>query len=328
MRQNTKTYDLPTIFRLFFFSLLGIGILSCDARRDNPSDPSSPFYVKPRTIIIHVLHQSPSAEPIANVVVREENLQFSGITDQNGTLSWEYPSADSLVLISEKKGFFSDTTVIYAPQKNTGITIHLDAMPQISALKFTSYFENKYDLASTSIYVQIHDEDGQEDIRHVLLSCPQFSFTDTLKAEIGEKYVGKARLDSISPHLRPAQLPELNFYLIVQDQENQQVKTGPLTIRRVITEDLQLQSPANGATLTDSVYFSWNPVQLDFHFTYNLSLLRQQDYQQIDYKNIAEDQDHFIVKNLDGGYYLWHLEIEDELGNICQSVVYLFNFSQ
>jgi len=317
----------PVVLLLLILAVL----TACDAPRENPLDPGSPYYAQARTTLaIH--HLSPlMTGGIAGANIIVPRLGLFAVSDAQGLAHLYHPQTDSLYIITQTDGYFSDTSRFGGLGKLNTLTIRLNAKPEINSIDFHSLYEN-FDgypaITSASFMANISDLDGQDDISVAFLRCETRPFSDTLELVQGEKslYSSAFRSDEIAADLQPGELPELNFRLIVKNSNGDSLTRGPFSVTRVIAQDIRLLQPANGAVVSDTVFFAWQPAKLDYTFTYSLLLRRLQDNHTELYSGIAATDSTYKIANLIPGVYFWQLKIKDAAGDLCQSIYFSFSY--
>ncbi len=323
-----KAYNLLILLILLSF-------LSCDAPRENPFDPQSPNYFKeePDRVLskIVVKHLYPPFNPISNVQIIEPNLQLFGVTNAKGEITFEHLPADSLTLIAMAERYFPDT-LTFAKTANNEYEIFLNAKPQIEEFQLKSFYNNIYpELSITSLYFSaiVNDLDGPFDIS-VTLHNPEFYFDTVLVRDINNSnlFTIEFNLQDISKDLTPQEVPELNFNIIVKNMNNDSIITDFYSIKRVIAVNLKQLSPTTSQVVRDSVVFKWVDPELPYGYSINIVLLTLPTFKEIVYKGIPKGETSFVLKNLSPGQYNWKLQVEDKLGNICQSNYINFYYEQ
>lgn len=323
---NRRTY-----FIAWFVSLLFLFVIACDAPRQNPFDPKASNYTDNAqqlvTSKIFVKHLFPPFNPIANANIIIENLHLFLTTNAQGFITFEHQPVDSFLILSDADGYFNRQFVLSAIPNNQ-YTIYLNAKPEVKDVHFYSTYTNFEQSNSTtnlSFDVTVLDADGPMDVTKVFLKNDQYNFSKALSRDPNNNnyFFTDSVADELN-NLSNAQLPELNFYLVVKNLNNDSVIVGSYSIRRVIETELQLLSPSEGQMVQDSVVFKWINPELPYDYVFSIQLYKFPTFEQIFYRNIGKDQDHFIVKDFAKGQYSWSLQIQDKLGNICQS--YYINF--
>ncbi len=312
---------------------LSLLIVACDAPRQNPFDPKASNYTdNPQQLVtssVYVKHLYPPFAPIANVNLIIENLHLFLTTDAQGLVTFEHQPVDSLIILSDAEGYFNHRFTIKTIPTNQ-YTIYLNAKPEVKDVHFYSTYTNLEQSNSTtnlSFDVTVLDADGPLDVT-VFLKNDQYNFSKELSQDPNNKTYFSTDIsvaDELN-NLSTAQLPELNFYLVVKNLNQDSISVGTYSIRRVIDKQLQLLSPSAGQTVQDSVVFKWINPELSYDYEFTIQLLKYPTFEKIFYRGIGKDQDHLVVKDLTEGQYSWSLQVQDKLGNICQSYYIYFYY--
>ncbi len=324
--------------QIFLFSALTIGLLmlivSCDAPRQNPFDPKASNYSESQqqlvTSRIYVRHLFPPFKPVANINIMIQNLNLFFTTNAQGFVEFEHPPVDSLVVLTDAEAYFNRSFVLTAIPTHK-YTIYLNAKPQVEQEKFISTYTNFEQSNSTtnlSFNATIRDSDGPMDVSKVVLKNDDYHFALELLRDANDNryFSSDFAVSQISDNVTNAQLPELNFYLVVQNLNGDSITTGFYSIRRVIETELQLVSPAEGETVRDSVVFKWVNPELPYDYVFNIQMYQYPTFKQLYYRDIPGNQNQFVVKNLSRGQYSWSLQVQDRLGNVCQSYYISFYY--
>ena len=310
-----------------FSLLLFLLFWACDAPRENPFDPNAS---NSAVTTIQLRHLSPSSKGIAGAEIYIPEIHQLKISDQTGTIVFTHPKIDSLTAICKGDAFFSDTLLFKNLSKTNSFLIRLNTKPQISEIRFTSFYENienQDNLTSLSVRTKIVDPDGLNDIAAVTIHQEDTGFTDTLRVEdpIEQSFAKNFSLAQISPSLTPGTLAELNFNISVTNANRRCVQSEPVRIIRVIEENPLILTPEGGSMQSDTVYFSWEKTTLDYSFTYTIVLQRLGGEIQT-YGSIPSTQNELKVFGLVAGTYFFSLQIQDRPGNICQSSFNSFTY--
>lgn len=314
--------------------LLGF-LISCDAPRENPYDPNADNYQASVSTKITVHHLNNSSG-IEDALLIEEKLGLSGRTDASGVKQWYHKETDSLLIIAGANGYFQDTTLFTPLSQNNNFDIYLNAKPQIEETNFNSIYFSYDDKTFIHMTAKITDTDGQDDIENVILKLRQDIFNDTLELDNSsvDIYQTSINIDDLPGNITPEALPELNFDLIVKNINGDSIASQPYSIKRVINETLYPLTPNSDSSATGNIVFTWQKVNLDFLYTYNVVLYEfSGQVKLIDvFKNISSDQNQYIlddpaiIENLKSGTHIWLLQVEDQLGNICLSEQLFFQY--
>lgn len=325
---NNNKYSVFLIFvLLLYFSF------SCDAPRENPFDPSAENYkgkVK-TTVTVNRLFVPNSG--INNVRITSDELHLSDLTNSFGQVIWHHDFLDSIKIFVEKEGFFSDTVTYSLQADQNELTIFLNAKPQLLESNFISLY-SPTTLINIELKVKIFDEDGINDFTTVYLKQKDFNFVDTLIVEaqnddFTKTYRSFFNKNEMSNELGDQAVPEIDFQLFVKNSTGDYLIFQPISVRRVIVENLVLSTPFYNQRVTGSIQFSWDKIQANYNHHYKIFL-----YQLVaigfvnlvgEFSPIQSTESSFILSDpdilnmLSSGEYLWQLWVQDQLGNICKS---------
>ncbi len=324
-----KQFIIELISRHHFLIFALALFWACDAPRENPFDPDAENYQNPVTSKITVWNLYVPRSGIPGVTLIEKDMQLIDITGQDGSVAWQHKERDSLRIIASADGYFTDTLVFYPTAKNNSFNIFLNGKPELLNSNLSSLFSGN----QTYVYMQatVADPDGQGDIDAVILKSDFYQFDTTLNfnSSVSNLYETSFHISEIAPELTYEALPELNFNLIVKNKENNDRRIfRNYRIIRVIQKSLKVLTPEWDATVADSLIFSWEPVNLNYDFTYTIKIYRSQpDFDLAkSITGIPSDQTRREYSTLVPGFYFWQLEVSDAYGNRSQSQFYPFTY--
>ncbi|KAA3617196.1 MAG: hypothetical protein D8M58_03595 [Calditrichaeota bacterium] len=212
--------------------------------------------------------------------------------------------------------------------------------PTLSDTKFYSIFENFNSRTTLMFQTQINSGQINNTVTNASLKLNNFIFEKELDISINDglpQYHLTIRLEEIDSTLSPANIVEKDFSLRVKTTTGDSFLFSPFNIRRVIMEDFNRDShiPRDGSIETGNILFKWQPVQLNYNFSYQLEIFSLQRLELIaEINDIPSDssqyllQDLQILNNLDAEDNIWSLYIIDSLGNRNKSHFNLFNYSK
>ncbi len=313
---------------LIILSMALLWYWGCDAPRLNPFDPKADNYITQMVtkVTIHRLYPPNETIPRAKVIL--ENLNFFGWTNEAGYIEWEHQPVDSIVVITQKSGYFTDTTKFATAGLANNFHIYLNAVPEVVASKFYSIHTNPLNLTYIQMEAEITDADGPADIETVYLEVREKAFRDTLifDNETGNFFT-RINIDKLPGLVSPDELPELTFQLVVKNISTDSVVFAPYFIKRVIQEPIVTIAPNMNQTETGPITFQWEKVDLNFNFVYYIVLYSLDgNVRRIGkFGPIPSSETQFtlndpeVLNNLTDGWYIWILQVEDKIGNIGQS---------
>ena len=323
-----KSIQTCTIFTI---CLAGFILASCQAPRENPLDPGASNYIPVKDTNVQVYNLYPPFKGLENIELTEPNHSLFGVTDQNGLVAWEHSPTDSLHIFVNSENYFNLNKKVFTGSQVKTLVINLNAKPDLLDHSFFSIYDNFANLVYLSFEAVIVDADGILDISDIVLSCPYYDFSDSLVLDSERQNHYGVTFDSkeIATDLTSGELNELIFHLQIRNINGDEIRHQPFSIVRVIEQQVNQTYPSEGSTVSDTIKFSWEPVSLDYSFTYNLLLYRLQGNVELInvYRDIPADTNHFSIPILPEGYYLWQIQVEDRLKNISQSRALIFRYS-
>lgn len=321
--------------KLLLFLMLGI-VFSCDAPRENPFDPAARNYAQKIHTTIKVNRLFFLNKTVAGALVRCDKLKLVDQTDSRGMLYWQHDPVDSLELITEKEGFFTDTSSFVISQSQNKLMVYLNAKPQLVRSQFISLHNPNFTSIETD--VSVSDPDGGNDYTTVRIKLMHGNFEKMLPLteqvdENTRRYNLNFSIANLPGAVAPAQVPELDFQLIVRNINGDSLIFQPFSVRRVILENIEPLQPSENYIKGD-IRFTWNKINVSYEHQYYVKLIRfHGNIGEIGrFGPITSDQDSFVLndatvlKDLTSGLYLWILQVEDRFGNIGESAALNFHY--
>jgi len=319
------------VIRSFVFLIILILISACDAPRDNPFDPDASNYYDGISTTITVHHLYPPFNPVSNVNLTEPFQQLYGLTNPEGEISWKHNPVDTLFVAVSSPVYFEKNYKFSPRSTQNSFDIYLNAKPEIADLKLNSTYENFDQQTYIFFETTLTDADGFADILLAKLMLNDYPFVFNLirnNTNLNLYTTGDyLEIGTISSDLTNESLTELNFYLIVKNTTGDSIISPYFSIRRVIETEIELKTPVQGTSLRDSVVFTWDAVQLDYDFTYQISLQRYQE-PPVEFGSIPRDKQRYVIKDLSAGRYTTQIKIIDNFGNICGSALRSFDYAE
>jgi len=332
---NGNTFTFPRAAAWAALACLA-GLSACEAPRHNPFDPAADNY-RPRahsTITVRRLY--PPHAGIAEVALREDELQLFGISNAAGVVKWTHDFRDTLRVKASATGYFPTLVKLPATGRENVWDIHLNATPQVSDAKIHSLHNNSANLTYVMMQAQIRDADGRADLLAAELQLPPTSFRAGLQLDepMSDAYTTRFNLDRLPGNLSTADLPTLDFILVVKNVNQDSAIFGPFTVRRVITQSLRPLLPNPERPESGSILFTWERLDLPYEHFYYIILFRLEGspFRLGEFGPIAAAQSSFILDDtvvlatLNTGWYLWILQVADRLGNRAESNAISFQY--
>ncbi|MDZ7269884.1 MAG: hypothetical protein ONB48_21585 [candidate division KSB1 bacterium] len=318
------------------FPSLLLGLLACDAPRQNPFDPRAENYRAQARSTITVRRLYPPNQGLSEVVVREDRLQLLGITDANGMVKWSHPYRDTLLITASRSGYFATTVRCRAAGVDNAWEVYLNAEPQVTAARIYSIRDNSGDLTYVGMEAGIHDADGRADIQTVTLRLQSGTFSAALQLDdpLTETYSTRFNIGKLPGNISNEELPTLDFALVVKNLNQDSLVFAPYSVRRVITQTLRPLLPNLDRPESGSILFTWERLTLPYEHFYRIVLFRLEasPLRIADFGPLPATQESFLLEDPDilsalaPGWYLWILQVEDRLGNRGESNAVSFQY--
>ncbi len=318
------------------FLVLALAIVACDAPRQNPFDPNADNYLRQSLTEIKVQRLYPPNTVLKDVIVTEDKLGFYGKTGSEGIIQWYHPPSDSIHLVTFRDGYFTQNGSYPGSDDHTLINIYLNAMPVIANVSLYSVYNNTDSKTYIVTNAQITDPDGLTDIDDIYIEVSEKNFKISLPhvTDSDDMYSVKVKSDDISSELIPETIPEINFGLTARNLNGDSLQSGGYNIRRVINRALTLKLPSVDRPESGDIRFTWTKLDLPYPHHYRIILFRLQNpvVKIGAFDNIPSDNDQYVLDDpvvlagITNGWYLWTLEVEDQIGNICQSQAVSFQY--
>ncbi|MGD8781376.1 MAG: hypothetical protein PVH88_20725 [Ignavibacteria bacterium] len=303
--------------------MLFLGSVSCDAPHLNPLDPENPndpVGVIEGTVKTVKLPRS----PISDVVVTWELGSTVVGTDAEGRFQINSLEKENGWVSFQKEGYSVDSQ--YVDWQNTSkITVEsfLNSIPKIDSLIFTSttrnYFpeEQKFDLT-----FEAGISDDENDIDSVFIKNEELTFIDVLEynpsSRFYELFIPNDNLEFSSIE----QIIGKEFDIIVKDNLGKEFLIGSSNIKRIIKDQITVQSPNDGELVSIPFFLRWIRFEPGFNFYYKIEVYTDDILQTLvlDIENISMSEVNYeITSQLSSGEYFWIIWCIDEFGNMGSS---------
>lgn len=296
----------------------------CEAERDNPRDPRSPYHYG--GIIVGWVTTNRD-EPIEGVKVSAEPDNKYVFTDVEGYYVIPDIFEDTALVFAFKDGYASESVWV---EINHGwedtARFFLDALPQFIRCKV--YTVHDGDDCWMEIAAEVFDSDkegGRSDIDSVLFWVAGIGDTffvpypDSLYHK--ELYASDFNLQSLES------LIGRNSYFIAWDSPGKFSVSEPRCAERIINVVPELISPVNFNPVGPNPDLVWKSINLPYPYTYTVELLRTSGGIFWNTEGISEIDTVFTVPDppfgpaLESGQqYKWQVWVVDEYGNRSSSL--------
>ncbi|HED10546.1 MAG TPA: hypothetical protein ENJ10_07640 [Caldithrix abyssi] len=319
---------------LFFATIVLLTAQSCDAPRLNPLDPDAQNY-QLQSELLQLRRLSNPTLPVSSVTVIAPELGLSGVSDANGEILFSHGKVDYYQVQTLSDLYFKAAATVRGGGFNDPLL--LNAKPVVHTQNLHSIYNNTNKSTEYLARLEVSDDDGPTDIRRVELSILENSYRDTLQVLDGMSgiFLTNKNIINIDADITAGTLPEMHFVFSVFNQNGDSLQTIPVTITRVIEQELFFTEPAPQSNLSGTITFKWNNVNLDFSHTFELEIFSIIDnsfrliksYTALpagtNSKTISESA---VLDLLSAVNNFARVSIVDNSGNICYSVPLFFTY--
>lgn len=289
-----------------------------DAPRDNPLEGKNGLSIKGNVKTFYAPHQ-----PLELVPVRLEPVKVITFTDNQGKFEFTALQPDSYKVLVGGENFGLDSLSLFLKNEKN-LNFFVDRLPVVEEIRIESHHQARWfpveDAYSLHLSIRLTDADGVGDLHSAVFQIPAINLTDTLApgAEPGEFYAIRDVNNLPVNHLEELIGKEIVFK--ADDDAGYWVTARHNYLTRVIQQTSQPISPVGLETISlDTIHFQWQPVYLNFPFTYELEIFQINNGVISMVKIVSqigsEVTNYSFIHQLPAGEYLWRIYIVDEFGN-------------
>ncbi len=318
------------------YGVLTIMIGGCvDAPRDNPLDPSSPYFQKPVPVIGQLGGQVTVA--VQNTVVSSAMVEclehgITVMTDSAGNYVLPEFSAGKLTIVAWKSGFVPDTQRV---QLNAGVPLRVSfALNGPPIVLSQSIITHKYDqyfpspVYTVDIMASVTDPNSILEVDSVwfYVDSLQYPMFYSITAREFETTLSKYDIPSNTINWlvgKPLQIKSKDVFGAVSLSE-------PFYVTRIIENTATLVSPVsgNGDTTGSQPLFRWSPPGVTFSYTYTVQCSRVDAGTETLVWSLANITSSILEQQFPGdgsgltliaGNYVWSVIVVDDFGNTSRS---------
>ncbi|MCX7798202.1 MAG: hypothetical protein N2249_06235 [Melioribacter sp.] len=258
---------------------------------------------------------------IPGVKVFWKNQSIITQTDVNGRYQFDNLLQNNGWLYFEKEGYSKDS--VYVQFNNlASMQIEdrfLNANPRLVNLSLFTTVQNRYpDIQVQRLYVQASIQDDEGDVDSVFVKNNSFNFTRRL--------VFNPELIRYENNFRSIDLKVnsfedaigTDFLIIAKDKSGRSFTIGTANIKRVITQEISIESPVNRAVVNSTPKFTWKKFSPGFDFKYTLQIYTDEIAPVLVWEknNISKDVVEITSDvSLSPGDYFWTISCVDNFGN-------------
>lgn len=316
---------------LIIFVLLVNGCID-DAPHDNPLDPESDSFVASGSLTGRCIIGN-QLSGVSGVVVWNENLSMSVISDSSGYFLFHSLPAGTHRFISSKQNYTNDTFSVNI-QAGAGVQIvrGLNSAPvvsfrQILTRKIDQYFPSPQYFVE--ITAAVTDPNGIAELDSVWFSVDSRQYPLTYSVTTKNFHATIYKYDFPTNSIQ--WLVGKPLTIISRDVKGSVNVSDPFYVTRVIENEaspLYPSSVSNDTVKADSLVFRWTPPNVTYNYSYNLSLSRVDGGTQTVVWTLTGlnsfNEEYLLYTDptrpvLNGINYVWTISVVDDFGNYGRS---------
>jgi len=258
---------------------------------------------------------------IPDVKVYWKNQSMITQTDAAGKYQLNNVVQNNGWLYFEKEGYSKDSVFVQfdnQPVKQIDDRF-LNANPRLTGLSIYTTVQNRYpDIQIQRLYVQATIADDENDVDTVFVKNNSLNFykrlifnPETNKYENNFRTID-LKINSIEDAIGT------DFTIIAKDKSGRIFTIGSSNIKRLITQEIIIDSPVNRAVVSSSPTFVWKKFTTGFNFKYAVQVYTDETAPILvwEKKNISKDATEVTCDiTLPQGDYFWVVICIDDFGN-------------
>ena len=310
-------------------ALLFVGCV--DAPRDNPLDPSSPYFKDYAAVKGQVtIRDQNTGIPSATVLCVEQGVSVS--TDSNGAFAFSHLASGSLTLVASKSGFDPDTQRVQLdPGASATASFALNGSPVVLSENIVTHKYDQYypsPVYTVDITASVTDPNGVTDLDSVWFSV------DTLLYPMPFSTTTRQYQTTLYKYDFPTNTIDwlVGKSLRIRGTDlHGSVGTGdPFYVTRVIENTATPSYPTslNNDTTGSTPLFKWLPPGVTFSYTYTLECLVVNAGTETLVWTLSNINSTILQQQFPGdgsgltlasGNYVWRITVVDGFGNSSRS---------
>ena len=299
------------------------------APRNHPLDPLGEAYDNTGRIQGTITTQYAPFEGIPDVRITLTPGGIFNITDSEGSFLITDLEEGTYVLEASRQDYAGiiDTLQIQAGDV-VPVSYPLNALPVVDSLRLASIAVSRWwppplDFRELEIEVSASDQDGVTDIVKVWFEVKALGYADSLDAT-GTNGVYRLRVREDNLPFPLASFQGLDHIVYLRDRSGLVNASSAATIHRIIEQTPQALRPTDLELISsDQIVLAWEPVLLNYPFTYRIDVIRVDNNLRNVYLSQAGISSEVLSQTIpaprEPGEYFWTVSIVDQFGNQSRS---------
>ncbi len=260
-------------------------------------------------------------KPLSGVKVLWKNQSILTQTNSSGYYEFKEVGPDNGWLYFEKEGYSNDSLYVEFTNSSSKLADdkYLNSIPILQNLQIYSSVQNKYpDVKNYRMTVQAKITDNENDIDTVFVVNYSLGFKKRLVFNPDNGYFENTFRTT---DLKVSSLEDVigfDFIILVKDKFAREFNVGKSNIKRIINQEISIESPVNKAETGASPTFKWKPFTPGFKFRFKIQVYTDEFSPILVWEkdNISKDATEQICEtSLPAGDYYWIIWCSDDYNN-------------
>jgi hypothetical protein len=260
-------------------------------------------------------------KPIPGVTVFWKNKSIITQTNSSGFYEFRDIEPENGWLYFEKDGYSNDSLYVEFSASSSKLADdkYLNSTPVLQNLQIYSSVQNKYpDVKNYRMIVQATITDNENDIDTVFAANNSLGFKKRLVFNPDNGYFENTFRTT---DLKVASLEDLigfDFTILVKDKFAREFNVGKSNIKRIINQEISIESPVNKAETGASPTFKWKRFTPGFKFRFKIQVYTDELSPILVWEkdNISKDAIEQVCEtSLPAGDYYWVIWCVDDYNN-------------
>lgn len=260
-------------------------------------------------------------KPISKTKIFWKNNNILTETDANGNFGiYNVPTQNGFIYF-DKTGYSSDSVYVNWNGKNSvRAEGFLNANPQLDSLSIYTIVENRYpDIQRYRLQISAKISDAEiNDIALVYVQNNNLKLNNQLTYNNATRnYERLFELTDLNISSMDEAIGE-NFNIIVRDQSGKLFNVGSSTIKRIIRQEVTIESPTDRQTTTSKPTLKWKRYLPGFNFKYLIQIYTDEVAPILVWQkeNVSKDEIEITPNvTLQPGDYFWVIWVIDDFGD-------------